>query len=214
MFEEVILNEMDEAEIAGRATGSIIKFSKLNDWLNKVNANAKAKYLKCLMPKRGKLSLFNISDIMFSENLIHKGKPYAQGVTVAFKEDSADAAMTLERATELFNAIAAKCAEVGVSTDDIQVFTIDPTGKLSTFAWYYDDELDTAVIIKNISSAAARQFFAGTATTIDELVRTPRNTSRQIDRLIDKLAMIDAKEKTLAAKKADIYKQMDQADVA
>ena len=213
MFEEVILNEMDEAEFSGRAPGNIIKFSKLNDWLNKVGASANAKYLKCLMPKKGVFTLFNISDIVFSENLIHRNAPIAHGVTIAFKEDNADEAMSIAKATELFNAIAAKCAEAGISTDDLQVFTMDPTGKLSTFCWFYDQDLDTAVVVKNMLPSAAKKFLTGAATTLADIVKTPRNTRNQIDKLMDKLAAIEAREKALAARKDELVNQLSQAKV-
>ncbi len=211
MFKEVILNEMDEAEYSGRAPGNVVKFSKLNEWLNNVSASTNAKYLKCIMPKRGKFELCNISDIMFSENIVYRDKPLAGAVTVAFKEDASDDAMTVGRAGELFNAIAAKCAEAGISTDDVQVLTIDNAGRLTTFCWYYDDSLDTAVLVKNMLPSAAKQFFAGTAATIDELARTPRNPSSLMDKLIDELAAVEDKINALQAKRDNIYARMQNA---
>ena len=64
-------------------------------------------------------------------------------------------------ANELLDAIAAKCAEAGVAIEDVDVFTQAENGKLTQFAFYYDDSTDTAVIVKNMSARVASKFLQG-----------------------------------------------------
>lgn len=216
MFEEIILNEVEETNEAefhgGPEAGSLIKFTRLLDWMNNVKGSAKAQYLKCLVNKALKVKVYNISDITFSENVMHKDVAYETGVKIAFKEDDGSPAMTIAQAAELFDKIAALCAQNGKDLSKTEVFTEDENGKLSRFAWFYDDETDTAVIVRNMSTADARKFMkAGADTIVRKLAKTPVNP----EKLIDELAALEEKIKTLTTRRDSVLDKLDATkDVA
>lgn len=97
----------NEAEHFGMAeAGSSIKFSRLLDWMNKVGASENAAFLKCVVSKANGCTIFNVSDIMFSSNIVHKDTTYANAVKIAFKESAGENSISVAEAAKLFNAIA------------------------------------------------------------------------------------------------------------
>ena len=158
------------------------------------------------MAWKNQIAINNISDITFSANLIHKDVTFANGVKIAFKEDPNQPAMTLAHATELFNAIAAKCAEEGIDTNDVEVFVEDPNGKLTQFSWFYDDEFDTACIIKNISPRAVSRFMKGGAdAVIVKAAKTPKTSGK----ILDDLEKIEAQIQKLTARRDATLKKIE-----
>ena len=166
---------LDEAEYTGNAeAGSSIKFSRLLEWFNKVNAVQNASYLKCVIASTRGCVVYNLSDILFDKGLVHKDITYANGIKLALKEASDENAMTVAKASELFNAIAAKCEENGISLDDVQVFTMAENGKLSRFSWFYDDQFDTAYIVRNMAPSQARKWLQAGAEVLAEIAKSPK----------------------------------------
>ena len=172
MIQEINLNE---AEYVGNAeAGSSIRFSRLLDWFAKVDATKNASYLKCVIASTKGCQIFNIADILFSKDLLHKDIAYAHGIQLALKEAANADALTIAHAAELFNAIAEKCHEENVSLDDVQVFTAAPNGKLSRFSWFYDDQYDTAYIVRNMAPSQARKWLQAGAEVMAEVAKTPK----------------------------------------
>ena len=188
MFEEVILFEngaVSEDEFEGAPVGKRIRLKALLDWMEKVNAGGNAKFLKCLNWSRSAgVSINSIVDVVFSANLVHKLGNYPHGVKIAFKEEGPDSdAMTIGKATELFAAIAAKCEEEGIDTNEVEVFTEDPKGKLTQFSWYYDSDSDTACIAKNMNTKMVSRFLKGAEVVVAKAATTPKTTDRVLDEL-------------------------------
>lgn len=210
MFKEIMLRESEETnetEFLGQPeAGSVIKFNRLVDWMNSVKASNNAKYLKCITNKALKVVVYNITDIKFSADVIHKTTKYDAGIKIAFKEDDGAPAMTIAKAAELFGKIEQLCVENGKDINQIEVFTEDVNGKLSRFCWYYDDATDTALIVRNMPPAQARRFMHGGGDVIvRKLVETPVNP----DKLIDQLAAIEEKMAALASKRDEVLTKMD-----
>jgi hypothetical protein len=206
MFKEINLSE---AEFFGNSeAGSSIKFSRVLDWMKNVKSSSNAKFLKCIVNKALKVKVYSVADITFSENLIHKDKTYDMGVKIAFKEENENVpAMTVARAAELFEKIEALCIENGKDLSTIEVFTEDVNGKLSRFCWYYDDETDTAVIVRNMNPGQARKFMHGGGETIvKKLASVPTNPQK----LIDELAAVEEKIKALTAKRDAVLNKFEQ----
>ena len=206
MFEYV---KLDEAEHFGYPTaGSSIKFDRILEWMKNVKSSQNATYLKCLFNKALKIQVYSITDITFSENVTHKGVAYDSAVKIAFKEDDSGApAMTVARAAELFEKIEALCIENGKDVSQIEVFTEDVNNKLTRFSWFYDDDTDTGVIIRNMSVEQARKFMSsGADTIVRKLAQTPTNP----DKLIDELAAFEEKIKALTAKRDAVLNKLEQ----
>ena len=209
MFKEVVLSETqhtNEAEFSGYAeAGSVIKFNRLLDWMKNVKASQNAKYLKCINNKASKVTVFNISDVKFSENLVHKHIAYEAGVKIAYKEDATAPAMDIATAAELFEKIEQLCIENGKDPSTIEVFTEDVNGKLSRFSWYYDDATDTAVIVRNMNLRQASDFLHnGADVIIRKLAQTPTNP----DKLLNQLEVIEKKMAALKTKQDEVLKKM------
>lgn len=210
MFKEIVLNEADktnEAEFTGYPeAGSLIKFNRLVDWMKSVKASQNAQFLKCLNNKALKITVYNITDIMFSESITHKDATYDVGVKIAFKEDDGSAAMPIAKAAELFEKIEKLCIDNGKDPSQIEVFTEDVNGKLSRFSWYYDDTTDTALIVRNMSPAQARKFMHGGGDVIvKKLTKTPVNP----DKLMDELEAIEQKIAAMTSKRDDVLSKME-----
>jgi len=177
MFNQVILDDekiTDEAEYKGNVeAGSSIKFSRLLKWMNDVNAQANAKYLKCIIGSSKEVKVHNIVTVLFTENLVHKGADLGAGVKIGFKEDDEGQAMTVKHAKELFDAINAKCAETGTATDKVEVVAVDPNGKTSRFCWFYDDAQSVAVIVKNMNPSQAKKWLNANQATINKIAEDP-----------------------------------------
>lgn len=214
MFEEIVLWECgknpdatNEDELAGNvAPDKRIRFSTLIEWMRKVRAVDNAKFLKCLNYRTSRVEINNIVDVTYSENLIHKDATFAHGVKIAFKEGDNVPAMTLGDASDLFEAVAAKCEEEGVALDDVEVFVQDGKGKLTQFCWFYDTDTDTACIVKNMNPKMAARFMREGA---DAIVNRAAKTATTPERIIDDLAKIDEQMKALEAKKAAAYSKLE-----
>ena len=217
MFEEVILNEglkkakksdiaTNEDEYFGYKEGQIIRLSAMLDWMNKVKASQNAKFLKCLIGATKGVIVNSIADITFSSNLLHKDVEIPHAVKIAFKEDPNAPAMTLARAAELFEAIAAKCAEDGIDLDGVYVYCQNEKGKLTEFCWYYDTDTDTACIVKNMNHKMAAKFMHGATDLIARAARTPRTP----ESLINKLASIEDQIQKLQSKRDAITTKFDE----
>lgn len=208
MFEEVFLYEcgdMNEDEYFGYAENQKINFKAMLDWMHKVHANENAKFLKCLIGSAKGITVNNIVDITFSSNLAYKDKTVPHGIKIAFKEGEIAPAMELSKAAELFDALAVKCAEVGVDPADVEVFCENEKGRLTQFCWYYDTDTDTACIVKNMTHKVAAKFMHGATDVVARIAKT----SRTPDSLIAKLEKIDAQMKALADRRASVEKQFD-----
>ena len=217
MFEEIVLWENDnaddmsdvanEAELAGNVgPDKHIHFSNLLSWMNDVGASGNAKYLKCLNYRTSRVEVNNIVDVTFSENLMHKDVTFAHGVKIAFKEGGDVPAMTLGRATELFNAVAAKCEEEGIALEDVEVFVEDGRGKLTQFCWFYDTDTDTACIVKNMNPKMAARFMREGA---DAVVNKAAKSATTPDSVINELAKIEEQMKALEAKRDAAYSKLE-----
>ena len=165
----------NEAEYFGNVeAGSSVRFSRLLEWMNNVGSSENAAFLKCVVSKANGCTIFNVSDIMFDSNIVHKDTTYANGVKIAFKESAGEDSMSVARAAELFNAIAEQCKQNEISLDDVQVFTLDSNGKLSRFCWFYDDQFDTAYIVRNMNPGAARKWLQAGAEVAAEIAKSPK----------------------------------------
>ena len=174
MIKEIMLNE--EVYTGNAEAGSSIKLSRLLEWFDKVKAAQNASYLKCVIASTNGCRVFNIADIMFDTALVHKGITYANGVKLAMKESSYDNAMTIAHAAELFEAIATLCTNNDINLDDVQVFTQAVDGKLSRFSWFYDDEFDTAYIVRNMNPRQAHKWLNAGAEVLADIAKTPKKT--------------------------------------
>lgn len=180
MIEEIKLNE--DEYFGNVEAGSSIKLSRILEWMDKVGASKNASYLKCVVAKSGGCIVCNISDIMMDSNIVHKTATYAHGVKIALKESSSDDSMTIAHAAELFNAIATACEANGIDPDEVQVFVMETTGKLTRFSWYYDDQFDTAYIVRNMAPGAARKWLQAGAEVMAEVAKSPKKPSGSQDR--------------------------------
>lgn len=207
MFKEVIFEKStNEEEFYGGAIERRITLKALLDWLAKVNASKNAQFLKCYNWTKNAVEINNIDDITFSSNLMHKDVVFDKGVKIAFKEDPSLPAMTLAHATELFNAIAAKCNEDGIDTNDVEVFVQNPNGKLTQFCWFYDDEFDTACIVKNMNPRAVSRFMHGGA---DAVIVKAAKTANISGKIIDELAKIEEQMQKLQARRDATLKKLE-----
>ena len=63
----------NEAEYFGNVeAGSSVRFSRLLEWMNNVGSSENAAFLKCVVSKANGCTIFNVSDIMFDSNIVHK----------------------------------------------------------------------------------------------------------------------------------------------
>lgn len=222
MFELVDLyesgvNATDEAEIYGGQdkTGHIHLDSFLG-WLRKVRADQNAQYLKCLNWTKNAFEINNIVTVTGDANIVHKSaginnveETFDHVVKIAFKEESTTPAMTLATASDLFEAFAKKCEEEGIDTSTVEVFVQNEKGKLTYFAWYYDEGTDTAVIVKNRSPRQASNFLKhGAAGVLARAAKSPRTP----EKLKDELAKIEEQMAKLASKRDAMRGELDAAD--
>lgn len=178
-----MIMELREEEYFGNVeAGSSIKLSRILDWMNKIGAAQNASFLKCVIAKSGGCIVCNISDIMMDVDIVHKDAKYAHGVKIALKESSSQDAMTISHAVELFGKIAEQCEANGIDPDEVQVFVMETTGKLTRFSWYYDDQFDTAYIVRNMAPGAARKWLQAGAEVMAEVAKSPKKPSGSQDR--------------------------------
>ena len=209
MFKRIFeCGAISEDEFHGyKENGKGATLKTMLNWMDQVNAGGNGKFLKCLngSTKTG-VAIYSIADITFSSEIVHKNALSPNGIKIAFVEEDPNVpAMTIARATELFNNIANLCQENGIDPDTVQVFAEAPNKKLTEFAWYYDTASDTAVIIKNMNWQVAAKFLKGAT---DIVVRATK-TSTTPDSIIDKLAKIEAKMKDLEMQKNAAYVELD-----
>ena len=178
-------------------------------WMEKVNANANAKYLKGVEGSytKGKFTMFNITGIEFSSDLIAPKALSSNNIKMAFVQDNPDVpAMSIAHAYEMFNNIANLCAEKGIDPADVGVYLQNEKGRLTRFAWYYDDSSDTAVVIKNVPWQEVAKFLSGAEVVLQKAATRPVTA----DDLIDELARIEDQIKNLNARKDKVYAKMDK----
>ena len=216
MFKEITLSEKettDEAEYFGNVeAGSVIKFSRLVDWMEKVNASENSKYLKCLNWRTTRVEINNIVDIVVSESILYKDTTYDQGVKIVFQAEADVPAMSIGDAAKKFIALKEKLESLGKDIKDIEVFAQDgKSGKLSRFCWYYDDASDTAVIVKNMAPGAARKFMrAGAEAVCNNAAKSPKNT----EKILDDIKKLDDQIKALKARQDAKLKQIEDMPAA
>ena len=215
MFKQVVFNECDvqkdveEAEVHGYMDKGtqIISLASMLKWMEKVNASQNAKYLKCLngSTKKG-VMVESITDIVFDANLVAIGAPTTTNVKMAFVSESPNApAMTVATAYDLFTKIAALCAEKGIDTAKVGVYLQNEAGRLTRFSWYYNDESDTAVVVKNMGWQDAAKFLQGAEVVLDRAARTPQTA----DKIIDELVAIEKQMNALKDKQAKAFAKLD-----
>lgn len=176
-------------------------------WMDTVNASKNAKYLKCLngSTKKG-VMVESITDIVFDANLVATGAISTTNVKMAFVAESPTTpAMTVARAYELFIKIGELCAEKGIDTAKVGVYLQNAAGRLTRFSWYYNDESDTAVVVKNMGWQDAAKFLQGAEVVLDRAARTPQTA----EKIIDELAAIEKQMEALKDKQAKVFAKFD-----
>lgn len=201
------LKNTDEAEIYGGAIEGHIKLDKLLDWMRKVKADENAQYLKCLNWRSSHVDINSIVDVTYSENVEHKEETFEHAVQIAFKEGGDSPAMTVARAAELFEAVAAKCEENGVDLGTVEVFVQNEKGKLTYFSWFYDEGTDTAVIVKNMTVRAAAKFLKDGAEAVVVKAAKTATTPKSVE---DEIAELEKTIADLQAKKQAAYDKLGQ----
>lgn len=222
MFELVDLYESDtkkkdlenvanEAELKGGPEAGHIHLDALLGWMRKVGADINAKYLKCLDWRSNRIDVNNIVTVTCDENIVHKSRgaeeTFPHAVKIAFKEESTTPAMTIADASALFEAIASKCEEDGIDLANVEVFVENEKGKLTYFSWYYDEGTDTAVVIKNMSPNAAKEFLKNGAAA---LLEKAAKSSTTMDTLVNQLEKIKEQMAKLQGREAAIYNKMEE----
>ena len=206
-------NAANEAELKGGPEAGHIHLDALLGWMRKVNADTNAKYLKCLDWRSNRVDVNNIVTVTCDENIIHKSRgveeTFPRAVKIAFKEESTVPAMTIADAYALFEAIASKCEEDGIDLGNVEVFVENEKGKLTYFSWYYDEGTDTAVVIKNMSPNAAKEFLNNGAAA---LIERAAKSSTTMDTLVNQLEKIKEQMAKLRSKEDDLYSRMEGLD--
>ena len=215
MFRQIVFNECDaqngikEDEVHGYMDKGtkIISLASMLKWMDTVHASQNAKYLKCLngSTKAGVI-VESITDIVFDANLAVADAPLATNVKMAFvAEDPNVPAMTIARAYELFTKISELCAEKNIDSAKVGVYLQNANGRLTRFSWYYNDESDTAVVIKNMGWQDAAKFLQGAEVILDRTASSPRTA----EKLIDELAAIEKQMNALRARQNSVYAKFD-----
>lgn len=178
-------------------------------WMERVHADSNAKYLKGINGSysTGKFNIFSITSIEFSADLIAPKSVSSNNIKIAFVEDDPKVpAMSVAKAYELFTKIADLCIEKGIDLKTVGVYLENEKGRLTRFAYYYDEGTDTAIFIKNIPWQEASKFLKGAAPTLVKAASTPKTA----DELIDELAKIEDQMKSLKARKDKVYSKMEE----
>lgn len=218
-------DDLNERVIAqgGPKEGSSIPFSLVQTWFNTIKSNKNAKFLKVFVPagKRG-VDIYNITDLAFTTGIAHSTQAGSQNYKFVVKICLADApgsgeALSMAEAEKKFAAIVKLC-ETGIDTgngqqvkvdpnsNEVQMFTCDKGGKLTRFSWVYDDDFDTAYIIRNWSKKQALDWLHGNGPeakeTMAEMTESPEKPSS--NEIAELQAQILEYKKQLADKDARI----------
>lgn len=186
MLKPIFIDNGDvfENEYKGLPEHGKITLNRILDLFEKTVKSTNAKYLKCVDKRGDGISINNITDIQWKENLPYK-KPHGyeenieNAVTMAFVEESKSQAASMVTVKGWLEQLSSTLAEKQVKPEDVRVFTLNEKGKLTTFGWYYDDEADTAIMMKNISPNEAARWYANNRTDIEKEVNTPTLVNKE-----------------------------------